>query len=826
MATLYNSFYGGRRGASFVIVKSFLDILSMTTAFSRGNEYTEVAFDEYVIINNPLKNHPDNGKIFRRGYDINSDRTITATVVAKQVGKKLQYYTEEPLTYTHENISNFKEGGYNFYDTEIAASGAILIGSIIGPAGKSPLLQIGDYDNISDSLEEEGFESRYSQGELSLENNGLVPGFKMGQNGPEYQDTIEYKAFSIRNADYSDDTIAYIGFKIPYTVTEWSAEAIDQYNNSGNIKNVLQVLEETNTGHPFYKKYNLKIPKGINGQSFRNLRVVSEKKRPANLIDVRTGSAYVPSTQDFSQTDGKAIIVYQAISYNQKRTGVVTNYYLGDYNQIENVIMEDNGSLTINYTSNASSTFQKKIKWIDSIQLNSSTKKLDIHFNTGGTTSITIPFVDNIKYDDSTGKFFYHIAGEDENKVTQVNGNPLRYVQRVVKGAGEENKGKLVFYYNDNGHTAIDIKDVQKLGYITKSEYGLYINNTINDTVTQADLGKLYVKYTNGTVDFLTDSPLINIQRFEFINGNLIIQKAGSSAQIFSIDPPTEIFYDIQTALLKYHTYKHNNITVGKMPLLTGLNVGEDLNLYAKFNTNVSDSETYETIKTITGDDGTGHDGRHPVSEGWFKIGDVRHVVHPLIYKNITLEELNRAAVTMPGGGMELTQNSSYEDVITVLNYRYPQGITQIPGQTITIGNAGQQKDFYAYNYHGNPPSWYFLGRIEKNDILISENQNISSNDQTLFKIARDICNVDFSLGTGMQGNVNWTNKLSHLQKGNDYINQVSISPTINSYRIEAYVDKGNGVSQQVDVEYNPVTKILKIEDIMGDLSISIIRGS
>jgi len=122
--------------------------------------------------------------------------------------------------------------------------------------------------------------------------------------------------------------------------------------------------------------------------------------------------------------------------------------------------MEDNGSLTINYTSNASSTFQKKIKWIDSIQLNSSTKKLDIHFNTGGTTSITIPFVDNIKYDDSTGKFFYHIAGEDENKVTQVNGNPLRYVQRVVKGAGEENKGKLVFYYNDNGHTAIDIKDV------------------------------------------------------------------------------------------------------------------------------------------------------------------------------------------------------------------------------------------------------------------------------------------------------------------------------------------------------------------------------
>jgi len=33
MASSYNSFYGGRRGASFVIVKSYLDIKSMTNDF-------------------------------------------------------------------------------------------------------------------------------------------------------------------------------------------------------------------------------------------------------------------------------------------------------------------------------------------------------------------------------------------------------------------------------------------------------------------------------------------------------------------------------------------------------------------------------------------------------------------------------------------------------------------------------------------------------------------------------------------------------------------------------------------------------------------------
>jgi hypothetical protein len=73
----YGSFYGGRRGASFVIVKSYPDIISMTNEFGRGPNFNEVEFDEYVIINTINKNHPDNGKIFRRGYDYNSGRKIS-----------------------------------------------------------------------------------------------------------------------------------------------------------------------------------------------------------------------------------------------------------------------------------------------------------------------------------------------------------------------------------------------------------------------------------------------------------------------------------------------------------------------------------------------------------------------------------------------------------------------------------------------------------------------------------------------------------------------------------------------------------------------------
>ena len=74
----YSSFYGGRKGASFVIVKNFPDIPSMVAKFILGNSYTEVNYDEYVIINTVNKNHPDNGKIFKRGYDYNGSRKITA----------------------------------------------------------------------------------------------------------------------------------------------------------------------------------------------------------------------------------------------------------------------------------------------------------------------------------------------------------------------------------------------------------------------------------------------------------------------------------------------------------------------------------------------------------------------------------------------------------------------------------------------------------------------------------------------------------------------------------------------------------------------------
>ena len=80
----YESFYGGRQGASFVIVKNYpyiyppedpsVEDLSMVTEFKKGGaSVDQVNYGEYVIIDTYSKNDPDNGKVFCRGMDYTDD---------------------------------------------------------------------------------------------------------------------------------------------------------------------------------------------------------------------------------------------------------------------------------------------------------------------------------------------------------------------------------------------------------------------------------------------------------------------------------------------------------------------------------------------------------------------------------------------------------------------------------------------------------------------------------------------------------------------------------------------------------------------------------
>ena len=141
----YNSFYGGRRGASFVIIKSYKSIADMVAAFQQGGAYKVVNYDEYVLIDTENKNDKDNGKIYRRGYEYNN-----------------------------------------------SMGGADYIGQIVGPAGMAPHTEMHTIEEVEQIAERDGFEYRKGSGSYDVQGNNLIPGkyVEPGSGVIHYNDEI------------------------------------------------------------------------------------------------------------------------------------------------------------------------------------------------------------------------------------------------------------------------------------------------------------------------------------------------------------------------------------------------------------------------------------------------------------------------------------------------------------------------------------------------------------------------------------------------------------------------------------------------------------
>lgn len=68
----FESFYGGRPGASLIIVHKYSSKQEMVNAFRRGIETTsDVNQNEYVVIDNI--NDPDHGDVYRRGTNYGAE---------------------------------------------------------------------------------------------------------------------------------------------------------------------------------------------------------------------------------------------------------------------------------------------------------------------------------------------------------------------------------------------------------------------------------------------------------------------------------------------------------------------------------------------------------------------------------------------------------------------------------------------------------------------------------------------------------------------------------------------------------------------------------
>ena len=460
----YNSFYGGRRGASFIIVKTYPDIPTMCRDFAEGGDFTTVGYDEYVLINTYNKNHPDNGKIFRRGYDYNSERIISC-------------YRAYKNDDTNKEIINGNETDYlncHYKYDNVAAGGAEYIGTIAGPAGRSPLIELTNYQNAAIKQAQEGFEQRKSFGEYKPNDLAIVPGKTTDKDGNAvYNDTIKWYCTSIRNANDEDST-AYIGFTLPYPVVQFQAETVDPYynrsNETGNFFNTDLITrndEDTvngTTNHPFYEHWDIKIPKGIKGDTLKHFRVMIPQESN-KIYSVGTFDIYPGFRDDIAGQ--RAIFVYDYYHYDKEEGGEPVTYYIGDYNVISSFIIDQDGSVHVRYTHKTEGEdYPYLIRWITNFQFNvnrdgsENTGHVIITYNTKRTDGKTQDFdeydldwIEGMSFDADGTVHYKHTTRTDDDKqeklVNWITGMKLVNDQTML-GVTNSEEGKFTINFNND----------------------------------------------------------------------------------------------------------------------------------------------------------------------------------------------------------------------------------------------------------------------------------------------------------------------------------------------------------------------------------------
>lgn len=469
------SFYGGKAGTPFVIAKSYNSVNAMIADFAKGPALTAVQYGEHVIINTEDKNNSNNGALYRRGYDYNN-----------------------------------------------SMGGAIYVGTIVGPSGKAPMFELTTIENIKEITFKDSDEVRQGEGAWNISNKSLVP----GKADSEFNDDIAWSYITIRD-QHGTDTTAWVGIKIPYHVIEMDAQSVSAYYNRDNetadFKNTNLVERDDDQAHPFYSHWSVRIPKGIKGDALKNFRVVEASDAIQD---------YEGKTDDIN--NHRKILVYDYYCYDTKENGEPKTLYLGDFNMIDTIDLADDGTFTITYTHDNTVTYTKKIKWITSTTLNSTTGVFHIDYNDGTNYETTLKWINGISLADNGTITFTYTTGDSEaleNKIKWITTTEL------------ETNGTLTINYNDGTKEVFD-KKIQWITNITLTDEGILTINYNNDTPAftksliwpvriefdskdnEADPGTQVIKvtYNNGTIETI-GQPLNSIMRMEVnpVNYHLLV---------------------------------------------------------------------------------------------------------------------------------------------------------------------------------------------------------------------------------------------------------------------------------------------------------------
>lgn len=428
------SFYGGRPGASFIIVKTYSSFNEMVTDFQRGAACTDVHFDEYVMISvdpNSNVSPEQNGRIYRRGYN-----------------------------YSDENTG-----------------GAEFIGTIAGPPGELSTIDILNFDDVTTGAQQNS--QTLVSGVGTADNGTLV----LGKDGDNYNDAIIWQYYEMMVQD--ETTHKYknhikLGFKIPCPVFDFDV----QFTTADNA-GIEKIID--NEGHLFYHKWKLKIPAPQKGDTVKAIEIIKCGK-PSNNEDESYGNENVnystfegaipnealtdsgfiaflaardieinnQQTEDYTAQIKKSydayysniILAYKIVSYDPDGEEInSTLYYLDDYPIVKNIDISDTGYLIFTLPDGTKvRSSSAVIPSLNNIIIDEYGRVFFSWQKTDGSitnvqSDIEIPWVENMKFDQyGNFKIYWNTLEKDtttnEPKVDE-NNNYIKKITNIDVGGAK-----------------------------------------------------------------------------------------------------------------------------------------------------------------------------------------------------------------------------------------------------------------------------------------------------------------------------------------------------------------------------------------------------
>ena len=279
----------------------------------------------------------------------------------------------------------------------------------------------------------------------------LVPGKSVADGENVYNDTIKYTWCNIRrdvtdkDSDVDPDSFFYVGFQFPYTVIDYSIHMTSPYDSNGDVLKDATEIDRIDTyDHPFYEHWDLGLPKGIKGDTLRNLRVIVPTSNDKNKIYAASAITVNPTTGestvgaagydgiDDDIAAGRQIVVFDYYIYDKRLNPTPIMIYLGDFNIITAIHVDDEGTLTVEYTHDDDTVFTKKIRWVNGVALTEGNGTAGGHItftfnndNPTKTQEFDISWIKGIEIEED-GSLIYSYAGTPETANMPENAVPVK----------------------------------------------------------------------------------------------------------------------------------------------------------------------------------------------------------------------------------------------------------------------------------------------------------------------------------------------------------------------------------------------------------------